>query len=208
MPGRTSTAVMPPARKPIGTGGPRRDIDDDALVKRYVRARAPATECARAFRVSRARVKAVLAAHDIELRARTTPGDARTADVFRRQRTVAFTAQALGTDDETVRAALGRQGITPEPRPPRCSTGSAPNPGPATGSTPPRQPGYCPGHSSSSTAPSPPDSSASRSAPSPRTSTPARTAPDSSARELAARQDPPVGTETGRRRTGKRMALR
>jgi len=49
-----------PRRNPIGTGGPRREIDQDALVTRYTRAGWSIARCGRAFGISTEQVRRVL----------------------------------------------------------------------------------------------------------------------------------------------------
>ena len=63
-----------PGRKPIGTGGPRREIDQDALVTRYTRAGWSMARCGRAFGISTDRVRSILRARGVQRRVRPGRG--------------------------------------------------------------------------------------------------------------------------------------
>ncbi|MGD0606039.1 MAG: hypothetical protein ABSA53_20935 [Streptosporangiaceae bacterium] len=57
-----------PRRNPIGTGGPRREIDQDALVTRYTRAGWSIARCGRAFGISTEQVRKILLTRGVPLR--------------------------------------------------------------------------------------------------------------------------------------------
>ena len=63
-----------PGRNPIGTGGPRREIDQDALMMRYTRAGWSMARCGRAFGISTDRVRSILRARGVQRRARPGRG--------------------------------------------------------------------------------------------------------------------------------------
>jgi hypothetical protein len=109
-----------PGRKPIGTGGPRREIDQDALVKRYTRAGWSMARCGRAFGISTDRVRSILRARGVQLRGAPGLDEAAIVAAYQRHHSVSFLANTLGKEDRVIRAVLAAHGVDIQ-RPPRPS---------------------------------------------------------------------------------------
>src|ERR1700692_2028544 len=107
-----------PGRNPIGTGGPRREIDQDALVTRYTRAGWSRARCGRAFGISTDRVRKVLRARGIPLRGASELDEAAIVAAYQRHHSVSYLANALGKEDRVIKAVLVAHGVDIQ-RPPR-----------------------------------------------------------------------------------------
>ena len=109
-----------PGRNPIGTGGPRREVDQDALVTRYTRAGWSMARCGRAFGISTGQVGRILLARGVPLRG--TPGldEAAIVAAYQRHHSVSYLANTLGKKDRVIKAILAAHGVDIQ-RPPRPS---------------------------------------------------------------------------------------
>jgi hypothetical protein len=111
-----------PGRKPIGTGGPRREIDQDALVTRYTRAGWSMARCGRAFGISTNQVRRVLLTRGVPLRGAPELDEAAIVAAYQRHHSVSYLANALGKEDRVIKAVLAAHGVDIQ-RPPRPSLG-------------------------------------------------------------------------------------
>ena len=109
-----------PGRNPIGTGGPRREIDQDALVTRYTRAGWSMARCGRAFGISTDQVRRVLLARGVPLRGAPGLDEAAIVAAYQRHHSVSYLANTLGKKDRVIKAILAAHGVDIQ-RPPRPS---------------------------------------------------------------------------------------
>jgi hypothetical protein len=109
-----------PGRNLIGAGGPRREIDQDALVTRYTRAGWSMARCARAFGISTDRVRRILRARGVPLRGTPQLDEAAIVAAYQRHHSVSYLANALGKEDRVIKAVLAAHGVDIQ-RPPRPS---------------------------------------------------------------------------------------
>lgn len=116
-------------------GGPSRyrEIDDDAIAKRYVNTTMSVSECARSFGVSYARVKTILDARGIEVRRRKEPDEDAVVAAYQTYRSALATAAACNIGVKKVREILKNAGAERN-EPGRPTLGDPPRPGQRTGS--------------------------------------------------------------------------
>ncbi len=116
--GRQQPARSPGrGRKPIGPGGPGpREVDEDLLVRRYVKARWTIAACARAAGIPRRRARDILVAHDVTIREIPPPDQDAVVAAYQRQKSMQTVAVALGTSDQKVKEILAARGIQVAPR--------------------------------------------------------------------------------------------
>src|ERR1017187_6097486 len=93
-----------PGRNPIGTGGPRREIDQDALATRYTRAGWSMARGGRAFGISTDQVRRVLLARGVPLRGAPGLDEAAIVAAYQRHHSVSYHPNALGKEDRVIRA--------------------------------------------------------------------------------------------------------
>lgn len=111
-------------RKPIGSGGPGpRAVDEDLLVRRYVKARWTIAACARSAGITRRRARDILLAQGIAIREIQPPDQDTVIAVYQRQKSMQAVAVVLGTSDQKVKEILAARGIQVAPRQrPRLAT--------------------------------------------------------------------------------------